>query len=255
MRRLAAAFLLLLATEGASDPVDNGNALALVAEGLVTEGRPTYPGHVPGYSVVGPDGRAYGKFGLGQSLVLVPAVWGTRVLSLGLDDPEHVRLATTLLWHATAAALGALLFVALAALGEGLGMSPRAAVLGAAVGVVATPAWEYARVFYSEGLLGACVAGALAAAVWAVRGGSARGAAVAGLAAGGALLTKPTGGLVLVAVAAYLALVRGRRVRRLAGYALGAAGPVALTLAYNALRTGSPWSTCPTFVALTGMTR
>ena len=43
-----------------------------------------YPGYSPGYSVEGPDGRAYGKFGLGMSVLLAPSVWVGRVLSLGI---------------------------------------------------------------------------------------------------------------------------------------------------------------------------
>jgi len=238
-RLVVAAFCFLLLTAAAADPVDNGNVLVLVADSIVTEGRPVYPGYLPGYSLEAPDGSVYAKFGIGMSLVMAPAVFTRRVLSLGVGDQHTAELLGVLVMHAVPSLIGALTFWMLLLLGRAIGLSERAALLGAAAAIFTTFAWTYFRVFYSEGLMTLCATGAVAMAVRA-RDGSWRDAALAGMFGGLALLTKPTGGLVLGCAGLAILLWRGFKPAVICG--LGALPLVAVTLWFNAVRSGNPLS-------------
>ena len=71
-------FLLSLAFQSGERPVNDGLTAFVVAESIAHDWDwEYYPGYSPGYSVIGPDGRAYGKFGLGMSVVMLPRFgWG-----------------------------------------------------------------------------------------------------------------------------------------------------------------------------------
>lgn len=250
-RLFIGALFFLLLTAAAADPVDNGNVLVVVAENLVTEGAPTYPGYLPGYSLTAPDGTVYAKFGLAMSLVMAPAVFTVRVLSLGLGDPQVAQLLGVLVMHFVPSLIGALTFLMLIRLGRAIKMTRQAAILGAAGAIVCTFTWIYFRVFYSEGLMTLCAVGVCAEAIGARphNDGWARRAALAGFFGGLALLTKPTGGLILAAGGIYLAWDRSIRavvinggIHRGIAYTVGALPGLVAAMAYNVVRSGAPLS-------------
>ncbi len=91
---------------------------------------------------LGPDGEAYSKTGYGASLMAAP------LYALGLALPgEPGLLQVTLLTSSLVIALtGALLFLS----ARRLGFSRRASVVTALLFGLATPAWVYAKQFWSE---------------------------------------------------------------------------------------------------------
>ncbi len=244
-RFFLAAFFFFLLIQAGSRPVNDGYAVSVVAQGIVDYQEWSYfPGHSPGYSVVGPDGKAYGKFGLGMSVLLVPAVWMSRVLSLGVEDPAVSASLQNLLWHTVPAFLGALSFFFLVRLGHrGLGLSLRSSVIGAIAAIVATPALIYFRQFYAEGMLAACGIGVLAYAAEGLRHSwRDRDLVWMGALASGAYLAKPTGALFVVIAGLAILLSSPRSwalLRRGSLLAVGLLPGMGLALAYNWTRTGS----------------
>ena len=237
-----AAFCLLLLTGGGVGPVNDGRAMLGVAEALVVDGTLVLPTqHQPGYTVVSPEGEVHSKFGLGQSLLLVPGAWVGRVVSLGGGEAGDIAWIQWLALHAVPALLGAAAFVACVGFGTALGFSAVGAFMGAGMAVFATPAWVYFRSFYSEGALVVTVLFSLLfLARLETRGLGWREWGALGLVAGSAVLVKSSGALVLVGVVAYVILrsAPGARVLNAARVGLAAALPVATALAYNHLRTG-----------------
>lgn len=243
-RLFLAAFCLLLATQSGSRPVNDGYAALVVAEGIADEGNwEYYPGYSPGYSVVGPDGKAYGKFGLGVSILMVPAIWVGKILSLGVDNPIHSALLQNLVLRVIPSLLGAATFFLLVLIGRRvLGLSATLSCLSAALAIVATPAWIYFRVFYAEGLLTLAFTGLIAMLAMNRNSSRALFPILLGVFAGLGLLAKPVGALLFpVAIAGlfWTTASRGQVWKKAVLFGVGALPMTGLALAYNWVRTGS----------------
>ncbi|GAB4531353.1 MAG: hypothetical protein Kow0063_10520 [Anaerolineae bacterium] len=127
-----------------------------------------------GQGIFGPDGHLYVRKGVGMSLLALPLVW------LGMIVPVWGAATTTLLFNALAtSATGVLLLLYV----RELGYDDWVALVAALVFGLATPAWPYAKTFFSDPLSGLCLIGA-ALALWRFRS---RGHAVHALWAGLAL--------------------------------------------------------------------
>ena len=239
-----AAFCALLFSQGGVGPVNDGRAMLGVAEAMAVDGTLALTTrHQPGYTVLSPEGRVHSKFGLGESLLLAPAVWTVRVVSLGGADAAEVGWIQWLMLHVVPSALGALAFVACVGLGLALGWSAPAAMFGAGAAILGTPAIVYFRNFYSEGALVLLVMVSLwGMALLDRRKLSIRQLAGLGFVAGFAVLVKASGALVLGTVGLFV-LWRRERLggwKPLLSFAAGAALPVSAALVYNHLRTGNP---------------
>ncbi len=255
----------VLTTEGSLRSADYVAAFS-VAANLVDQGSVAAT-PIRGFEAwavsTGADGRPYCRYGLGHSLLGVPArLLGHALASTGLDpapalDLPLVRFDTPddsleawsgfVAVQTNAAILGALAVVLLH-LSRLLGLSRRGAVLAALLGGLGSPLFFQASDFTAE------PASALALALGAVgvlgverEGATASRSLAVGLAAGATVLLKVAHGVLLVpASAAFFLAARGARgTRRTAflGYALGAALPLALIAAYNQARFGHPLET------------
>jgi hypothetical protein len=101
-----------------------------------------------GQGIIGEDGHLYIRKGIGVSLLALPLVW------LGLITPIWGAATTTLIFNAlVTAATGALVLRYLQVLGYADGV---ALVAGLIFGL-ATPAWPYAKTFFSDPLAGLCL--------------------------------------------------------------------------------------------------
>ncbi len=183
-------------------------------------------------AAIGRDGARYAKYGLGQSLAAAP------LYMLGLALPELGLIDVVLLLNPLVGALGT---VALMMAALELGASDRRAVAVALIYAFCTPAWVYAKNFYSEPL--AALGFALACwgvAIMLVRRRPA-GAVLAGVGIGLALLVR-TSAAVAAPVLLLVALGYGgaRRWR----WALAATAPIAAAMLvvglYNWIRFGNP---------------
>lgn len=227
-RASAAAFLLLasllLLTWPGWRAIYDTEAMFRVTESLLSGGlRIVDPGT---------EQRAWGIYGIGQSLVFLPFVLPSGALASLLGQPvsDVARTCASLANTATGAATGAL--VVHAALGAGL--AARRALLVGLLTVLGTPLWPLSQQQYAEPA--AALALTLAVLLCARR----ERLVLAGAAAGFAVLTKPAL-LVAAPLAVVAALVPRRREgerRRLAAFAAGLLPLVALHLAYSVLRFG-----------------
>ncbi len=110
-----------------------------------------------GQGILGLDGHLYVRKGVGVSLLAVPLVW------LGLILPGWGPATTVLLLNALiTAATGALLLRYL----QALDYPDRVALVAGLAFGLATPAWPYAKTFFSDPLAGLCL---LAAALVLLR--------------------------------------------------------------------------------------
>jgi len=208
---------------------------------------------------VGRGGLSYAKYGIGLSLVEFPLTLvdlAGGALGLFRSAPDLFASMTNA-W-VTAAGI-ALLFL----LVRDLGYGARVALLTALVYGLTTPAWPYAKLDFSEPLLATMLlAAALASFRFATRQRQQlllrlRWVLLAGAALGVAVLTKYVAVAVAPLFAIYLiAASQGGEAERAtapprwrrslpaqAAFWLPVAAAVALTLAVNALRSGSPWVT------------
>jgi 4-amino-4-deoxy-L-arabinose transferase-like glycosyltransferase len=196
---------------------------------------------------IGRGGATYAKYGIGQSLAELPLVqvdqWAHQ-LGLFLSAPQLFSMMT----NAWVTAAGVVVLYQLA---RDFGYAKRPALATALVYGLATPAWVYAKLDFSEPMLALLL---LLAALGAYRfrvTGSARWAALVGAALGYAVLTKYAAIVFVLLFAVYLALAWRQWARvpnlQLALAALGFGAPVvagiAGTLAVNWARSGSPWVT------------
>lgn len=211
----------------------------------------------------GDDGRPYCRYGLGHSLLGVPArLLGHALARTGLDPAPALDLPLVRFdaaddpleaWsgffavQTNAAILGALAVVLLR-LSLLLGASRRGALLAALLGTLGSPLFFQASDFTAE------PASALALALGAVgllcverEGATASRSLAVGLAAGATVLLKVAHGVLLVPASAAFLLAarrdRGPRRTAILGYALGAALPLALIGLYNQARFGNPLET------------
>ncbi len=213
-------------------------------------------------NVARPAGDAVTRYGMAPSLVRAPVA----AVAGAWEDAFGVASSQTLF------VLEQLVLVLLAALAAGLfaralGGDARAARRAVLAAAIASPLWAYVSSDWSEPLQAACVGGAFAAAAWAVREeeerdpvnvkerepaeapvGSAtprrtwRLAALAGLLAGFALLSKSLLVVLFPAVVVALWGAAPGRVRRLVAVSLGFALPAAAWLAFEIARFGAPFA-------------
>ncbi len=222
---------------------------------------------IPGFEAwavsSGTDGEPYCRYGLGHSLLGVPArVLGWVVALTGLDPAPALDLALVRFdlpddpleaWSGffavqmNALVLGALAVVLLH-LSRLLGGSRRASLLAALLGTLGSPLFFQASDFTAE------PASALALSLCAVglarierEGATIFRALAVGLAAGSTVFLKVAHGVLLLpgSVALALAAQDGRGARRSAflGFTVGAALPLALVASYNQARFGDPLET------------
>jgi hypothetical protein len=126
-----------------------------------------------GQGLPGVDGRLYTRKGVGQSLLALPLVW------LGLHVRAWGPATTAQLFNAlVTAAAAALALRYLAA----LGYPPRVALAAGLAFGLATPAWPYAKTFFSDPLAALCLLGAALALLRFGRTGRAAYGFAAGLA-------------------------------------------------------------------------
>ena len=234
-KRALCVFVILLGAYLATssfrvDTIDTGIRLR-VARSLVEEGTPAIerlefrtPFGAVG-SFAGSDGRYYSVYGLGQSLLFVPAV---------LLGGERAAALATLLNPLVTAAACALLVV----WGGALGYSIRSATaLGLIVGL-GTLAWPHAKFTFEAPLQMLALATALFLLTDPDPAGRRRASvgrvAVAGGVVGFALLVRPSA---ILMVPGLLFLLNRRR---LPAFLAGCAPWVLLALYYNFLRWGSP---------------
>ncbi len=186
---------------------------------------------------LGPDGAAYSKTGYGASLFGVP------LYALALALPDLGLVQTTLLTSAIAIALcGALVFLAARRLQYARGVSAVAALLFG----LATPAWVYAKQFWSEPYSLLTLLAAFYLLLCYREEFHARDAALAALALGLAAATRVTNAALVPFFALYgfQRAWSDRRVRQgLVWFGLVLA-LVALSIGwYNWMRYGNPLST------------
>lgn len=246
-----------------------------VTESIVGRGAidvpPRPPRRGPGQTVPGAAGRFYSKYGLGLSLVAIPAYAlgrladdGRQRLAVTFDESGRARSGIRIfVTGLTNAVLGGLAVAALfwLALELGYGIASAAAVAAALGG--ATFFAHYATTFLSEPLSALLLTTAVTAALRTaarLAAGEARAAtwttAIGAAAAGLAIVTRVAHAPAIAAIGLWLGLrllappgsFRGRGSRRLALRLLAlwgcgvAAGGVAIA-AYNAVRFGNPLET------------
>ncbi len=180
----------------------------------------------------GPSGDIYGKKGIGVSLAALP------LFSLGAALPGVGAVHVALLTGAAIAALtGSLLFLFL----RELGFPPLAALAGALIYGLGTPAWPYARMLFAEPLAGLGLLMALMSVSQFRRAPAFRAAFLCGLGMGVAVAAVPIA--VILAPLYGLALLLTHWRRALPGMAAGLAAPAAIVAWYNTARFGSPFDT------------
>ncbi|MBI2861256.1 MAG: phospholipid carrier-dependent glycosyltransferase [Chloroflexi bacterium] len=182
----------------------------------------------------GLDGRHYSKYGIGQPLLSIPlyllALWLP-----WLGNVDTVLLFNVLITAATA------VFVLLIALE--LGWSQRVAMAVALLYGLATPAWVYAKHYFSEPLSALTLLACACFAIAAKRRGSIWLALLAGVAGSVAVATKTINGLFLAPMVVYLLWPDKGKLQVWLGRALAFGVPIGAALAglgyYNWARFGN----------------
>lgn len=190
----------------------------------------------------GRGGHVYSKKGLALSLAQAPLYW------LALQIPGLGMLQTVSLLNAIITALtGSLVWL----FTRRLGFSPGVALLTALTYGLATIAFVYAKYLFSEPLAGFLLLLA-AYMLFAYRQeGGLRHIAIAGLAAGFAVLTRANNLFLLPLFGLYLLVIVAnpiphpisRGLRPLLAFAAALAVPGLILLTYNAIRSGNPFQT------------
>ncbi|MFN7974160.1 MAG: hypothetical protein U0166_17725 [Acidobacteriota bacterium] len=193
---------------------------------------------LPGGTERGPS-----VYGLGQSLVFVPAVVAAHVVPLprGTSPEERELLFASLTNSVVVAAIAAVLFAA----GRRFGLSPARALALSACGVLGTPLWLYTQFQMSEPITALCL---LSAALGLSAAAGPRRQLLVGALFGVAVLARPVELVLLPALAAGFILdarwsgapiARRDGARRALVLALGILPFGVLHLIYNAARFGS----------------
>jgi hypothetical protein len=198
---------------------------------------------------IGRGGAFYAKYGIGQSLVEIPLA----LLDLLAQALRLFTSAPQLFASMTNAWITAAAVVVLYQLARDLAYSQRAALTTALVYALATPAWPYAKLDFSEPLLALLL---LLAALGAHRFASTWRLcwiALVGAALGYAILTKYAAVIFAPLFAVYLVYAwrldarvpkaLGRSMLAVAAYCGPVVAGAAATLAVNWARSGSPWFT------------
>ncbi len=197
------------------------------------------------FTILRPAGDALAPYGMGLPLAFAPALsvaerWER---AFGPSSSQTLLVLTQVLLVTLASALAGLL-------ARAAGASPPGQVVAVLATGLGSPLWDYVASAYSEPLQAVCLAGAATAALTAVRSGrTATGvlvrAAVAGLCAGGAVLTK--GVHLAIAPFALLPLLLDgpprparERAKLVAAAAAGAVPTLGAWLAFEIVRFGRP---------------
>jgi hypothetical protein len=189
----------------------------------------------------GVDGHVYSKKGLAISLGMAPLYW------IGLVTPGLGMLQTASLFNAIITATsGGLLYCLVRRLNyrepSGLGV---AVLYG-----LATIAWVYAKYLFSEPLAGLLLLGTTYLLVAFRQEGGTWRAALAGMLAGLAVVTRANNLFLVPVFAAYLLITRWQQTKTtiptlqsLISFGLGLVPPCLLLMGYNWARAGNPLQT------------
>ena len=208
-------------------------AVAITESGTVGQARDT------DFTLPRAGGDAVSRFGMGTSLLQLPAAWLAPAIEARLGPSASQFLFLLVPFTAVLVAAGAAGRIVIEL--DGSRLAAAWAVLLASLG---SPLASYAAMEFSEPVQAACLAGALALALAAVHAASAparwRLSAAAGAAAAFAVLTKTS--LLIVAPWALLPLLAAgpaaQRRRSLTAAAAGAAPLLALWAAFEWIRFG-----------------
>lgn len=233
-------FLLALYVLTSSGHLYLGDAWSMVrtAQSVVTRGELAIAFDDSFGGKFGPDGRFYSKYPPGVlAHMLVPAAIGDRLERLATTpDARKVLMGLPASFvNALFAALTGTLFFGVALR---LGYAPRPAALATLALACGTIVWPYSKHDAFEIQMTA----PLLLALYVLVGDSPRAGLLAGLAIGWAMLAKPVAVLAVPGLA-WVAWRRRPSPAQLAQLAAGPALALALTLAYNAARFGSPLET------------
>ncbi|MEA2647231.1 MAG: hypothetical protein QOE92_2314 [Chloroflexota bacterium] len=234
-------FLVLVFLSSGIDRSE-GSIHYFLTQQILQRQRLSFDSKPAGISVQAPNGRYYLMHEAGNSLWLLP----TAAVAEGVGGLVNAvrggfsadRLARLLITFNAAA------YVALACLAvfvvavHGFDVTPRVAIVGAVMLALGSEMLAYAQNLFDGVAVAAALTGALAAAVLARRRPSDRLAAVAGMLAGMAVITRLTAVLAVPALAVYLLVAPGGR-RRVAWFLATLAPFAGWQAYYNNLRTGS----------------
>jgi len=199
-----------------------------------------------GQGIFGPDGHLYVRKGVGVSLLALPLVW------LGMIVPIWGAATTVLLFNAlVTAATGALVLLYV----REQGYDDWVALIAGLTFGLATPAWPYAKTFFSDPLAGLCLVGAALAllrfrksshVVYAFWAGVALSVAVAARYANATLI--PLYGLLLINYQitnheSPISNFRSRAWRAWAAFGMPLVVTAAAIAYYNLARYGDPFNT------------
>lgn len=213
-------------------------AVALVETGEIGQARGR------DFTIERASGDAVSRFGMGTSLLQMPAAWAAPRVEASRGPGASQALFLLVPWLAVgvAAAAGG-------ALARRFGGGSFEVVGAVLLASIASPLGSYAQLEFSEPVQAAALAVALAAALAAARSAAPRPGLelVAGFAAGFAVLVKSS--LVVASPAALLPLLAlddlGRSRRALSRSAVGALPPLLLWVAFELARFGRPFGGYP----------
>ncbi|MGQ9793021.1 MAG: hypothetical protein ACUVSF_05005 [Anaerolineae bacterium] len=193
----------------------------------------------------GLDDRLYSRKGIGMSLLLVPLVW------LGRNIPGWGSATSALLFNSVVTAASAVFLLLIA---RQLGYSERKALVAGLVFGLATLAWPYAKMCFSEPLAGLCLLIAFWATLRFAESGKATFAALVGFAMALAVATRYANIIFVPFFAAFLVYKAWQRAippcwnaptlwRAAGAFALPLVIAAAFLAAYNIARYSNPLDT------------
>ena len=201
--------------------------------------RETVTGSGPG--TFGVDGRFYAAFAPGQSFAAIPFYLLGRLAHMAFPawSEKFWTSSSVTLLNAFVTAGVVVLVAAMAR----LFFDARTAVLLAVLYGLATPAWPYAKSFFSEPLLGGLMLLGGYAAMRARREPGLRWYTLSGAALGGAALVKPVALIVMPVVVVYLLLASRPTIAKWLAWSGSLTVCLFLLALYNWARFGNPLTT------------
>ncbi len=201
--------------------------------------RETVIGSGPG--MFGVDGRYYAAFAPGQSFAAIPFYLLGRLAHMAFPS-WSVELWTSSSVTLLNAFVTASVVVLVAATAR-LFFDAKTALWLAVLYGLATPAWPYAKSFFSEPLVGALMLLGGYAAMRAQREPKLRWYILSGAALGGAVLVKPMALIIVPVVAVYLLFASRPTITRWVAWSGALAACLFLLALYNWTRFGNPLTT------------